>query len=284
MPTTSPPRAGDLDEAGLVSSATEREAMEIERDADDACLAFLLERVLSERGPEADWDGEVVGVIGAGAFVRFGDEGFEGFLPARKLRGEWWSLNEEGTALVGEESGKRAADGRSRARRGREGVRAARPRRPTADNGLMADVARNRQASYRYHLPDKWECGIQLQGSEVKSLRNGGVQLKDAYATLTEGEVWLHNMHIAPYQHAPRRKPRARAAAQAADAQARDRAPDREDPAEGADADPDPRSTSRARTRRSRSRSAKGKDLHDKRRDLKAKDQKREIERALRER
>ena len=45
-------------------------------------------------------------MIGAGVFVRFGDEGFEGFLPARKLRGEWWSLNEEGTALVGEESGR----------------------------------------------------------------------------------------------------------------------------------------------------------------------------------
>jgi len=106
-----PPRAADLDEAGLVSSATEREAMEIERDADDACLAFLLERVLRERGPEADWDGEVVGVIGAGVFVRFGDEGFQGFLPARKLRGEWWSLNEEGTALVGEESGRRLGMG-----------------------------------------------------------------------------------------------------------------------------------------------------------------------------
>ena len=102
-----PPNASDLGEAGLVASATEREAMEIERDADDACLAFLLERALIERGPEADWEGEVVGVIGAGVFVRFGDEGFEGFLPARKLRGEWWSLNEEGTALVGEESGRK---------------------------------------------------------------------------------------------------------------------------------------------------------------------------------
>ena len=101
-----PPKAGELDEAGVASSAAEREAMQIERDADDACLAFLLERALAESGPEADWEGEVVGVIGAGAFVRFGDEGFEGFLPARKLRGEWWSLNEEGTALVGEESGK----------------------------------------------------------------------------------------------------------------------------------------------------------------------------------
>jgi ribonuclease R len=101
-----PPNAADLGDAGLVSSASEREGMEIERDADDACLAFLLERALAERGPEADWEGEVVGVIGAGAFVRFGDEGFEGFLPARRLRGEWWSLNEEGTALVGEESGR----------------------------------------------------------------------------------------------------------------------------------------------------------------------------------
>jgi ribonuclease R len=102
-----PPKAAELDDTGLASSAAEREAMEIERDADDACLAFLLERTLLERGPEEDWAGEVVGVIGAGVFVRFGDEGFEGFLPARKLRGEWWSLNEEGTALVGEESGRR---------------------------------------------------------------------------------------------------------------------------------------------------------------------------------
>jgi ribonuclease R len=100
------PRAADMADAGLAASAAERAGMEVERDADDACLAFLLERTLAERGWEADWDGEVVGVIGAGVFVRFGDEGFEGFLPARKLRGEWWSLNEEGTALVGEESGR----------------------------------------------------------------------------------------------------------------------------------------------------------------------------------
>ena len=66
----------------------------------------------------------------------------------------------------------------------------------------MPDLARNRQASYKYHLSDKWECGIQLQGSEVKSLRNGGVQLKDAYAEVRDGEVWLRNMHIAPYEPA----------------------------------------------------------------------------------
>ena len=66
------------------------------------------------------------------------------------------------------------------------------------------DVATNRNASHRYHLLERWEAGIQLQGSEVKSLRAGGVQLKDAYAALHDGEVWLHNMHVAPYAHAAR--------------------------------------------------------------------------------
>ncbi len=64
------------------------------------------------------------------------------------------------------------------------------------------DVATNRNAAFRYHLLEKWECGIQLQGSEVKSLRDGGVQLKDAYAEVRDGEVWLRNMHIAPYKPA----------------------------------------------------------------------------------
>jgi SsrA-binding protein len=66
------------------------------------------------------------------------------------------------------------------------------------------DVATNRQASFRYELLEKIECGIQLQGSEVKSLRDGAVQLKDAYAEVRDGEVWLRNMHIAPYKPASR--------------------------------------------------------------------------------
>ncbi len=64
------------------------------------------------------------------------------------------------------------------------------------------DVATNRQASFRYHLLEKWECGIQLRGSEVKSLREGTVQLKDSYAEVRDGEVWLLRMHIAPYEPA----------------------------------------------------------------------------------
>ncbi len=92
-------------EAGEHSSAAEREAMQIERDADDVCMAFLLERVLHEEGWDQPFEGEVVGLVGGGAFVRFGEPGFEGFLPARAMRGEWWDLNEQGTALIGERTG-----------------------------------------------------------------------------------------------------------------------------------------------------------------------------------
>jgi ribonuclease R len=99
--------AHELDDAGVVSSAAEREAMGIERDADDVCRAFLLERVLRDADPVQPpaFEGEVVGLIEKGAFVRFGEEGFEGFLPARRLR-DWWQLNELGTALVAESSGR----------------------------------------------------------------------------------------------------------------------------------------------------------------------------------
>ncbi len=101
------PKAGELDEIGIEASAREREAMKIERSADDVCLAFLLERSLSEAGGEEPpgFEGEIVGLVGKGAFIRFGEQGFEGFLPARSLR-DWYTLNEEGTALIGEDSGR----------------------------------------------------------------------------------------------------------------------------------------------------------------------------------
>jgi SsrA-binding protein len=66
------------------------------------------------------------------------------------------------------------------------------------------DVATNRQASYRFDLLDKLETGIVLTGTEVKSLRNGAAQIKDGYAQVREGELWLHNVHIPPYGPASR--------------------------------------------------------------------------------
>jgi ribonuclease R len=100
--------AHELEEAGVASSAAERDAMKIERDADDVCLSFLLERVLSESASDdaPTFEGEIVGLIEKGAFIEFGEERFEGFLPVRRLRG-WWNLNEVGTALEADGSGRR---------------------------------------------------------------------------------------------------------------------------------------------------------------------------------
>jgi ribonuclease R len=101
-----PPEASWVAAAGPWASAREREAMTIERDADDVAVCFLLQRLMAQRDSEEVFDGEVVGLIGAGAFVAFGDEGsFEGMLPVRRLRGDWWELNEQGTMLVGTRGG-----------------------------------------------------------------------------------------------------------------------------------------------------------------------------------
>jgi SsrA-binding protein len=65
-------------------------------------------------------------------------------------------------------------------------------------------VATNRQARHRFEFLDKLECGLVLQGTEVKSLRENGAQLKDGFASIRDGELWLHNVHIPPYQPASR--------------------------------------------------------------------------------
>ena len=63
-------------------------------------------------------------------------------------------------------------------------------------------VVRNRKARHDYHIVDTFEAGIELQGTEVKSVRNGKVQLADSYAVIENGQVWLRNMHISPYEQA----------------------------------------------------------------------------------
>jgi SsrA-binding protein len=70
--------------------------------------------------------------------------------------------------------------------------------------GAPGDIATNRQAAFRFKLLERFEAGIVLTGTEVKSLREGGVQLKDAYAVIRDGEVWLLGMYIAPYGPAAR--------------------------------------------------------------------------------
>jgi ribonuclease R len=99
------PSASRLDEAAEWCSTRERDAMRIERDADSVARCFLLEAELFERGWDTVYEGEVTGVIGAGAFVAF--DGYEGMLPVRRLVGDWWELNELETMLIGAGSGDR---------------------------------------------------------------------------------------------------------------------------------------------------------------------------------
>ena len=63
-------------------------------------------------------------------------------------------------------------------------------------------VATNKKAFHNFFLSEKWECGIELQGSEVKSIRAGHVNFKDSFARVDGEEVYLYNLHIEPYQQA----------------------------------------------------------------------------------
>src|SRR3954452_14103659 len=66
------------------------------------------------------------------------------------------------------------------------------------------DVASNRYASHRYELIERLECGVGLERTEVKGLRTSGAQLKDGYASVRDGELWLQSVHIPPYGPAAR--------------------------------------------------------------------------------
>jgi SsrA-binding protein len=144
------------------------------------------------------------------------------------------------------------------------------------------DIATNRQAGFRYNLLERFEAGIVLQGSEVKSMRQGGVQLKDAYAEVRDDEVWLQNMHIAPYKparenHEPERPRKLllhrREIERLLGATSE----------KGLTIVPTRLYWSGARAKVELA-VAKGKDLYDKRRSIKERDTRREIERAMSER
>ncbi|HKD34269.1 MAG TPA: RNB domain-containing ribonuclease [Gaiellaceae bacterium] len=100
------PPPEDLAELAEHDSVRERTAAKLEYLADEICLAWLLERQLFELGWDAIFEGEIVGLIPSGLFVRFA-EVFEGFLPARRLPGDYFELNPLGTELAGRRSGRR---------------------------------------------------------------------------------------------------------------------------------------------------------------------------------
>ena len=97
---------GELADVAARCSTMERTIAKLELTADDIALAFLLERRLHDEGWESEFEGEIVGLIGGGAFVHFGGS-FEGFIPVRHLSDEYLSESRFGTALVGSASGRR---------------------------------------------------------------------------------------------------------------------------------------------------------------------------------
>jgi len=66
------------------------------------------------------------------------------------------------------------------------------------------DIVSNRHAFHEYHILDKYEAGIALKGTEVKSVMTGRIQLKESYVSVRDGEVWVLNLHISPYSHGNR--------------------------------------------------------------------------------
>ena len=143
-------------------------------------------------------------------------------------------------------------------------------------------VAENRKARFSYEVLDTVETGLVLTGTEVKSLRNGAAQIKDGYAQVRDGELWLHNVHIPPYQpasrenHEPERPRKLLLHRRELDrllARTRER---------GLTIVP-----TRLYFKGSRAKVeialARGKDVHDKRQTIRAREEKREMQRALRE-
>ncbi|MGH3057218.1 MAG: RNB domain-containing ribonuclease [Gaiellaceae bacterium] len=94
----------DLPELAEWTSVRERDAAQLEYRADELCLAWLLERRLFETGWDAVFEGEIIGAIASGIFVRF-DGVFEGYVPVRRMPGDYFELNPLATALVGRRSG-----------------------------------------------------------------------------------------------------------------------------------------------------------------------------------
>ncbi|MFH1539085.1 MAG: SsrA-binding protein SmpB [bacterium] len=71
-----------------------------------------------------------------------------------------------------------------------------------AKGGGQRDIARNRKAYFNFHILEKYEAGIALLGAEVKSVRGGGISLKEGFAVMKEGELWLVGVQISPYKNA----------------------------------------------------------------------------------
>ena len=199
--------------------------MQIERSADDICAAFLLERELREsRRAREGLRGEVSGVIRSGVFVGFGGElgdVYEGFLPARRLRGEdFFALNETETALVGKRPGAAVRMGDPVSRAGRPGSKRPRGRVDLEPAKADGDRWRKRARSSANRPPAtspptgapgtssswsrKWRRGSSCAARRSSRCATAKRRWRDSYAAVEKGEVWLRKLHIPPYEPASR--------------------------------------------------------------------------------
>ena len=156
------------------------------------------------------------------------------------------------------------------------------PRAPTRRRATTL-IAENRKAFHDYHVLETFEAGVALLGTEVKGIREGKANLRDSYARVEKGEVWLYNVHINPYSHRGYVDHDPQAAAQAAAAQAGDPQADRQDHREGADAGA-AAAVLQERPGQGGARLASGKQVHDKRETIRKREVDRETRAAVKER
>ena len=148
--------------------------------------------------------------------------------------------------------------------------------------GDETTVALNRRARHDFTIDETFEAGIVLTGTEIKSIRAGKANLSDAYARVERGEAWLIGAHIAPFERATATTTSRKRDAQAPAPPLRDRRAAGPDQGEGPDDRPAAAVHQRARAGpRSSSALARGKQLHDRRRDIADRDARRDVAREL---
>ena len=142
-------------------------------------------------------------------------------------------------------------------------------------------VALNRRARHEFTIDETFEAGIVLTGTEIKSIRAGKANLSDAYARIERGEAWLIGAHIAPFERRQSVQPRAQADPQAAPASLRDRRAPGPDQGQG----PDDRAAAAVHQPKGRAKIelalARGKQLHDRRRDIADREARRDVAREM---
>ena len=194
----------------------ERRADEAERESDKLKKAEYMSYHLGE-----EYEGIISGVTGWGLYVELPNT-VEGLVHVNELHGDYYVFNEERMELKGEMSGKTYKLGQ-KIQAGGKPERTGLPRQSILSRqriwsflrskiltgkktgGFILKeaiklVANNKKAYHDYFIDEKFECGIELFGTEVKSIRMGKCSVKEAFVRIDKNEVYIYGMHINPYE------------------------------------------------------------------------------------